>query len=95
MTGPPLDPRADRQRRLSRFLRVAAVATFALAVAALALPARAGEVAGLAVLAVLVATPLVRLAWLGRRWLRRGDRRYAMVAAALGVIILAGSVLGR
>lgn len=95
MTGPPPDPRADRQRRLARFLRLAAGATFALAVAALVLPGRAGEVAGLTVVVVLVAAPLVRLAWLGRRWLRKGDRRFTMVAALLGVIILAGSVLGR
>lgn len=95
MTGPPPDPRVDRQRRLARFLRIAAGATFALAALALALPGRSGEMAGFAVVAVLVATPLARLAWLGRRWLRKGDRRFALVAALLGVIILAGAVLGR
>ena len=95
MTGPPPDPRADRQRRLARFLRAAAVTTFVLAAASLVLPGRAGTVAAAAVAVLLVATPLVPLAWLARRRLRRGDRRFAVVALLLGVIILAGSVLGR
>lgn len=95
MTDTPLDPRAGRQRRLSQFLRIAAYVTFALAVAALLLPGDAGRVAGFLVVVVLVAVPLLRLAWLGRRWLRKGDRRFALVAAALGLIIVGGSVLGR
>ena len=95
MTDTPLDPRAGRQRRLARFLRIAAYVTFALAAAALVLPGEAGRIAGLLVVVVLVAVPLLRLAWLGHRWLRKGDRRFALVAALLGLIILAGSVLGR
>lgn len=95
MTEPPPDHRAGRQRRLARFLRLAAIATFALAVAAVVLPGRVGRASGTLVVVVLVAVPLVRLAWLGRRWLRKGDRRFAFVAALLGLIILAGSILGR
>ncbi len=95
MTDTPHDPRAGRQRRLARFLRVAAYATFALAAAALVLPGAAGTAAGTLVVVVLVGVPLVRLGWLGHRWLRKGDRRLAVVAAVLGVFILAGSVLGR
>lgn len=91
----PFDPRADRQRRLARFLRVAVMATFAIAVAALVLPGRAGTVLGVAMVAVLVAVPLIRLAWLARRWLGRGDRRFALVALLLGLIVSAGAVLGR
>ena len=95
MTDTPHDPRAGRQRRLARFLRVAAYATFALAAAALVLPGEAGTAAGTLVVAVLVGVPLVRLGWLGHRWLRKGDRRFAVVAAVLAMFILAGSVLGR
>ena len=95
MTGTPHDPRAGRQRRLARFLRVGAAATFVLAAAALFLPGEAGRMGGILVVVVLVAVPLVRLAWLGRRWLRKGDRRFALVAVLLGLIILAGSILGR
>ena len=95
MTNPTNDPRAGRQRRLARFLRMAALGTFVLAAAAVVLPGRAGRVAGTFVVIVLVVVPLVRLAWLGRRWLRKGDRRFALVAALLGLITLAGSVLGR
>lgn len=95
MTDTPHDPRAGRQRRLARFLRIAAYATFALAAAALVLPGEARRLAGALVVVVLVGVPLVRLAWLGHRWMRKGDRRFAVVAAGLGLIILAGSVLGR
>ncbi|MCB1015528.1 MAG: hypothetical protein KDB10_10485 [Acidimicrobiales bacterium] len=93
--GPPPDPRAGRQRRLARFLRVASLVTFAAAAAALVLPGEVGRVAGGLAIALLVAAPLVRLAWLARRWVRRGDRRFAFVALLLGVIVLAGAVIGR
>ena len=95
MNDTPFDPRAGRQRRLARFLRIAAYGTFALAAAALVLPGDARGVVGTLVVVVLVVVPLVRLGWLGHRWLRKGDRRFAVVAAGRGLIILAGSVLGR
>lgn len=91
----PLDPRADRQRRLARFLRVGVTTAFAVAVAALVTPGRLGTALGVAMVAVLVAVPLIRLGWLARRWLRKGDRRFALVALLLGLIVSAGAVLGR
>ena len=90
----PFDPRADRQRRLARFLRIAVALTFAVAVAALVLPGRAGTALGVAMVTMLVAVPLIRLAWLARRWLRKGDRRFAVVSVVLAVIISAGALLG-
>lgn len=95
MSGPPLDPKAGRQRRLSRFLGVAGTIVLVAAVSALVLPGRAGERAGVAAIALLVVVPLARLAWLGQRWVRRGDVRFALVAGLLALIILAGSVVGR
>lgn len=94
MSGPPPDPKAGRQRRLSRFLGVAGTAVLAAAGAALVLPGRAGELAGGAAVALLVAVPLARLAWLGQRWVRRGDVRFALVAGLLALIVLAGGVIG-
>jgi uncharacterized membrane protein len=41
---------------------------------------------------VLVAAPLVRVVWLVRRWLARGDRRYAAVGVAV-LVVIAGGVL--
>jgi hypothetical protein len=35
----------------------------------------------------------MRVAWLAVRWYRRGDRRYAAVAAGVLLIVGAGSVL--
>jgi len=91
----PFNPRVDRQRRLARFLRVGAVITFVVAVAALVAPGRAGTSFGVAMVGVLVAVPLIRLAWLARRWLRKGDRRFALVALLLALIVSAGAFLGR
>jgi hypothetical protein len=91
----PFDPRADRQRRLARFLRVAVATTFLVATAALVLPGRAGTAFGVAMVCVLVAVPLIRLAWLARRWLRKGDRRFAAISVLLAVIVSAGALLGR
>lgn len=91
----PADPRSTRQARLSVFLLAGAVATFAVGVAALVLPDRAGAICGAAMVGLLVAVPLLRLGWLGTRWLRKGDRRFALVAVTLGVIVMAGAALGR
>lgn len=91
----PFNPLADRQRRLARFLRVGAIVAFVTAALGLVLPGQVGAVFGVAMVSVLVAVPLVRLGWLARRWLRKGDRRFAMVALLLTVIIAAGAFLGR
>jgi hypothetical protein len=91
----PFNPRTDRQRRLARFLRVSVAGAFVIAVGALVLPGRVGTVFGVAMVVVLVAVPLIRLAWLARRWLRKGDRRFALVAVLLAGIVAAGAFLGR
>lgn len=78
---------------LARFLQVAAAVVLVLGVAGALLPGAAGERAGTAALAVVVATPLVRVAWLAARWCRRGDVRFALAAAALLVVVGAGAAI--
>lgn len=91
--GPAPDPRAGRQARLLVFLQAAAVAVFVLAVASMVLPGEAGDVIGVAMVAVLVAAPAVRVAWLARRWLAKGDRRFAVAALLLLVVLAVGATI--
>lgn len=41
----------------------------------------------------LIAVPVLRVLWLGARWFRRGDRRYAAAADLLAVVVLTGAVI--
>lgn len=41
----------------------------------------------------LIVTPVLRVLWLGARWFRRGDRRYASAADLLAVVVLGGAVV--
>lgn len=82
-----------RQEVLRRFL-VAALGVVVLAAAlAAVLPDEAGAVAGGVMVGALVAVPLLRVAWLGLRWLRRGDARFALVAAGLLAIVAVGATV--
>jgi membrane protein YdbS with pleckstrin-like domain len=92
--GPPPNPRADRQRRLIRFLQVAAVAVFALALLSLVLPGTAGRLAADVMVVVVVGAPVVRVLWLLQRWIRRRDWRFVGAAAALLLVVGAGAALG-
>lgn len=91
--SPPTDPRADRFVRLSRALSIAVNVAAVLVLGALLLPERVGEVAGGALLVVLVATPLLRVGWFVQRWFRRGDPKFALVGAAVLVVVGAGAGL--
>jgi hypothetical protein len=82
-----------RYERMIRALRLFSRVAFGAALAGVVLPDPAGEAASAVAVAVVVAAPLVRVAWLAVRWYRRGDRRYAAVAAALLLIVGLGSVL--
>lgn len=90
-----IEHRAGRQRRLALFLRAAAGLTLVLAVLGATLPDRGRDKAGAAMVAVLVAAPAIRSAWLARRWLRKGDRRYAATAILVLAIVATGAVLAR
>jgi membrane protein YdbS with pleckstrin-like domain len=90
--GPPFDPRLDRYRPLTRGLNASLVLCVALAAAAVVLPAPAGRWSGIAAVAVLIVVPLLRVVWLVQRWLRRGDRRFALVGT--GVLLVIGAGVG-
>lgn len=87
------NPRHGLVRRWSAWLERAAVGAFVLAAAAVAVPGDVGEALAVALVALLVATPLVRVALAAVRFSRIGDRRYALVATALLVIVAAGSAV--
>ena len=71
---------------------ITATLTF-LAALTVVLTAPAEEPVAVATVAMLLAAPLLRIAWLGVRWWRLGDRRFAFVAAGLlGVVALAAVV---
>lgn len=88
----PIDPRLDRYRPLTRALTAALVVAVALAALTVLLPARLADWTGAALVAVLIGAPLARVLWLVRRWLARGDRRYAAVGVAV-LVVIAGGVL--
>jgi hypothetical protein len=82
-----------RYERMVRALRLLGWVAFGAALAGVLLPDPVGNAAGATAVGVVVAVPLLRVAWLAIRWYRRGDRRYAAVAAGLLLIVGAGSVL--
>lgn len=53
---------------------------------------RWGAIAWVAV-GLLIAVPMVRVLWLGARWFRRDDTRYAVAAVTLAATVAAGAVL--
>ncbi|QGG95333.1 hypothetical protein [Actinomarinicola tropica] len=91
MSAPGPHPLVGRQRHLVTFLRALYVLAFALALAGVVLPGEAGDAAGTALVATLVAAPVLRIAWLLVRWIRRRDLRFAAVAFGLLVVIGAGA----
>jgi len=91
--GPPPDPRDGRFQPMARGLHVALVLVGSLAILSVVVPAPASDVlATLAVIGLLVA-PLVRVAWLAQRWLRRGDLRYGMVAVSVLLLVATGALI--
>ena len=82
-----------RYERMIRALRLLSWVAFGAALAGVLLPDPVGDAASATAVGVVVAVPLLRVAWLAVRWYRRGDRRYAAVAAGLLLIVAAGSLL--
>jgi hypothetical protein len=94
VSAPGPDPKLDRFRRVGELLRVALLVTVALATATLVLRGAAERIAGTATVVVLIAVPLLRTAWLARRWSRRGDLRYASVATGVLAVATVGAIAG-
>lgn len=78
-------------RLVARALRWAARILAGLTSLGLVVPGRAGARIGWAAINLLIAVPLVRVLWLGARWLRRGDRRFAAAAVGLVATVAAGA----
>lgn len=92
--GPPPDPKAGRFTPLAGALRRVLMAVAVLAALGAFLPGAAGRAAAWAAIAVLMATPLARVAWLGRRWFRRGDPRFGWVAVGVLAVVMVAALLG-
>lgn len=88
MTTAPPDPRGPRGRgrRLVVPLRRLTHLLVAAALAALVVPGEAAQWIAHGAIGALVAAPFARVAFLGWRWWRIGDRRYAV--AAWGVMLI-------
>ena len=93
LEGPGPHPLIGRQTLLVRVLRALSLTAWVLAGAGVLLPGRAGASCAVALVCLLVAAPVARVSWLGVRWLRRGDPRFAAVAGCLVLIVLSGGLL--
>lgn len=93
MSAPGHGPRATRRRVLARALTALLVVVGVAAALTVVLPPPAEEPLAVATIALLLAIPIVRVGWLGLRWWRLGDRRFALVCLALlGVVGVAALV---
>jgi uncharacterized membrane protein YhaH (DUF805 family) len=87
-SGPPgLGARLRRQQVLGRVLVVLVTVVGVLAVATLVTPGELSDQLAVITVAALIAAPVIRVAWLAVRWLRLGDRRFALVSLALLVVV--------
>jgi hypothetical protein len=93
VSGPAPQPLEGRQRLLVACLRGAFALVAAMAAIGALLPEEQRERASTAIVVFVIAVPMVRVAWLGLRWLGRGDRPYAVRALALLLVMTAGALL--
>lgn len=80
-------------RPIGGLLRAAAAAALVLGALAAAVPGDAGTAIGTAAVGVVIAAPLLRVAWLAKRFVREGDDRFALLALALLAVVATGAVL--
>ncbi len=88
-----VDPRPGRYQRLSDLLGRTLWVAGLLALVTVLVPSSWGRWTGGVLVAVLVGAQLFRVAWFAARWLRRGDVRYAAVAAGVLVVVAVGALL--
>lgn len=81
--GEPEQPAGAMVRALS----AAAAVGFVLAVLGAALPGRTGSSIAAAAIVLVVAVHPARVVVLGLRWAKAGDRRFALAASALLVLM--------
>lgn len=90
----PEDPRVARQRVLAVYVRVWLAIVLLLAAVTVFAPDAWVEPVGIALVVSLVVAPVGRVLWLMVRWLRRGDRRFALAALALLLVMGVALVVG-
>jgi len=83
----------NRFSRLSIWLRRAVLLVAVLESITLLLPVAAAEKLGTVLLCLLIALPLARVLWFVQRWVRRGDLRFAAIAAGVLVVVGLGALL--
>jgi hypothetical protein len=103
MTGPPPPPPRPpipggqvstvRGRWQIPVLTWTTRAVLAAALLGAARPGRGGTAVAVVVVGVVIATPLLRVAWLVWRWHQEHDRRFVGVGTALLAVIGAGAAL--
>lgn len=92
MSAPRVDPgQAAAEERLGELIWRVVLAVAALAAAGAAIPG--GRWLDGVAIGVLVAIPLARVAWLAVRWWAIRDRRYALAAAVLVVLVSVGPIV--
>lgn len=82
-----------KHRSMAAGLRVAAAAVAVLTGAAVVLPAGVARWCSTAAVAALIGVPVLRVAWLCARWLRRGDRRFGLIAAGVLAVVACAALL--
>jgi len=82
-------------RRQIRALRLATRIGFVSALVGIIGLGRVSTVAAGAAVALVVATPMIRVLWLIRRWASEGDRRFVLTGSALLVVVAAGAIISR
>lgn len=92
MSEPGPHPLVGRQRHLLLFLRTLYALAVGFAAGGVLLPGAAGRASGTGLVVTLVAAPVLRVAWLTARWLRRRDVRFAAVALVLLVVVGIGGL---
>lgn len=76
-------------------LRFATRLGFALGLVGVVGLGRVSTIAAGAAVALVIATPMVRVLWLIRRWASEGDRRFVLTGTALLVVVAAGAIISR
>ncbi len=75
------------------FLRLSSAVVLVMASVALCTGGELRDATSSLMLGLLVGLPITRVAWLGIRWARLGDLRYALAAGALVLLLCSAAVL--
>ena len=90
-----VQPSRRVDRATATYVKMLRVATLAMLVAAVLglVPGPVGTIGAVGAVSVAIGTPVLRVALLALRWARRGDVRFAALAAGLVVLVVSGSVI--